>query len=120
MMKMNTRKAWLAATFGILLLGSTAGADSRVDRLYLAGKGHIPWQSLSPEEQQVLQDYRGRWNEYDTDRQQRIREGARRWKHLPAEKRHKVEQKHGEYEQLSPEERRRLRDEYRRRHSQDR
>ncbi len=112
----DRRKISLAIILGALLLGSTAHAAIKPERLYLAANGHIPWQSLSKEEQEALRDYRGHWNDLDTDRQQRIREGARRYRQLPPEKRRKIEQKHYEYEHLSPQERRRLRKEYLRQH----
>ena len=109
-------KLSLALFLGALLLVGTAQAAIDPQRLFLAANGHIPWQSLSEEEQEALRDYRGRWNDFDTDRQQRIREGARRYRQLPPDQRRKIEQKHHEYEQLSPQERRRLRKEYLRQH----
>jgi hypothetical protein len=112
----NYRKTRLAITLGILLFSGAANAGIDQDRLYLAAKGQIPWQSLSHEEQEALRDYRGRWNEYEPDRQQRIREGAKRYQRLPPEKRHEVDKKRQEYEKLSPQERQRLREEYRRQH----
>ncbi len=95
-----------------------AGASADIDpqRLYLAANGQIPWQSLSPEEQDALREYRREWDRYEPARQQRIREGARRFQSLPPEKRREIRRKREEYERLSPEERRRLREEYRRRH----
>jgi hypothetical protein len=116
MTMIDRRKIQLAVTLAALLLSGAASAAINPDRLYLAARGEIPWQSLSEEEQEALRDYRGRWEEYDTDRQQRMREGARRYQQLPPEKRRKVKQKRHEYEQLSPEERRRLREEYLHRH----
>jgi TRAP-type C4-dicarboxylate transport system substrate-binding protein len=112
----DRRTILLATTLGVLLLGGTAQATINPERLYLAANGHIPWQSLSDEEQDALREYRGHWNEYDTNRQHRMREGARRYQQLPPEKRRKIKQKHHEYEQLSPQERHRLREEYRRQH----
>ena len=100
----------------ILVLGVNP-AQAQVDpyRLYLAQRGDIPWESLSPEEQQALQRYRGQWREYSTERQQRLRQGAQRYMDLPPDKRRQVEQQRREYEQLSPQERERLRKEYQRR-----
>jgi len=113
----DRRKIPLAISLCVLLFGGTASATVNMDRLYLAANGHVPWQSLSEEEQKELRGYRGHWNEYDTDHQQRIREGARRYRQLPPEKRRKVEQKHHEYQQMSPQEKRRLRKEYQREHN---
>jgi len=114
-MNMKSYTIRLAFAYSLLLaLSSVAHAGSaRHDyRLYLADRGEIPWQSLSPEEQNALRNYRGNWEQYDSDRQQRIREGAQRYLELPPEKRRKVEQQRREYQELSPQERERLRKEY--------
>jgi len=75
--------------------------------------GEIPWQSLSPEEQQALQPYRNRWDDYSSRRQREMRHGARRYMQLSPQKRREVEQQRHRYQQLSPEERHRLREQYR-------
>ncbi|MDT8388000.1 MAG: DUF3106 domain-containing protein [Thiogranum sp.] len=101
----------------LVTLPDTAQADrARHDnRLYLADRGEVPWQSLSPQEQDALREYRGNWEQYGGDRQERIRKGAQRYLELPPDERRKVEQKRREYQQLSPQERERLREEYHRR-----
>lgn len=99
----------------LLLAGAPAQADIDPYRLYLAERGDIPWESLSPEEQQALKRYRGQWEGYSSERQQRLRQGAQRYMDLPPDKRREVEQQRREYEQLSPQERERLRKEYQRR-----
>ena len=98
----------------VLLAGSPAEAAVDPYRLYLAQRGDIPWESLSREEREALQRYRGQWNSYSTERQQRMRQGAQRYLDLPPDKRRAVEQERREYEQLSPAERKRLREEYKR------
>lgn len=98
-----------------LLAGTPAQADVDPYRLYLAQRGDIPWNSLSPDEQQALKRYRGQWDEYSGERQQRLRDGAQRYLDLPPDKRREVERQRREYEQLSPAERERLRKEYQRR-----
>ena len=113
-----TRKG-LRLVLRIVLLATLAGGPavaSALDetRLYLAARGEIPWQSLSPEEQDALHDYRDRWNSFDSAQQQRIRRGAQRYLELPPGKRREIRQEHHHYRQLSPEERRRLREEYQR------
>lgn len=102
----------------LLLTGLVAAGSARADvdpyRLYLADRGEIPWQSLSREEQEALQQHRRNWDAYSSDRQQRMRSGAQRYLELPADKQREVEQRRREYESLSPQERKRLREEYRR------
>lgn len=102
----------------VLLAASPVQAQVDPYRLYLAQRGDIPWESLSPEEQQALKRYRGDWDDYSGDRQQRLRQGAQRYMDLPPDKRRQVEQQRREYEQLSPQERERLRKEYQRRNRQ--
>jgi hypothetical protein len=99
----------------VFLLGvNPARADIDPYRLYLAERGDIPWESLSPEERDALQRYRGDWDRYSGERQQRMRQGAQRYLSLPPDKRRAVEQERREYERLSPAERKRLREEYKR------
>ena len=107
----------LISTLFILALSLSsipARADLDARRLYLAARGDIPWQSLSPEEQRALQRHRGKWDDYGSERQQGMRRGAQRYLELPPDKRREVEQQRRKYEQLSPQERKRLRKEYQR------
>lgn len=114
-MKHFSKRLSLLCAVMAMLSGVAHAADDRYDyRLYLAERGDIPWQSLSPDEQDALRDYRGDWNEYSGDRQQRIRDGTQRYLELPPEKRRKVEQNRRKYQELSPQERERLRKEYQR------
>ena len=98
----------------LLLISGNSRADVDPYRLYLAQRGDIPWQSLSPEEQEALQRYRNQWDGYSGKRQQEMRRGAQRYMELPPQKRREVEQQRNHYQQLTPEERRRLREEYQR------
>lgn len=108
-------KSLAALCLALACLGA-ADARAAVDgyRIYLAQRGDIPWQSLSPEEQAVLQRYRGQWNNYSGSRQREMRNGAQRYLQLPPQKRREVEQQQRQYRDMSPEERKRLRDEYQR------
>ncbi|HHJ14739.1 MAG TPA: DUF3106 domain-containing protein [Gammaproteobacteria bacterium] len=108
--------AILLAGLVLLLQPASVQASPAVldmERIRLAANGHIPWQSLSPEEQRALEDYRKRWDDYGADEQLRIREGVQRFYSLPPEKRRAIEQQRRRYERMSPQERRRLREEYR-------
>ena len=109
-------KRLTSTLFTLMLSLSSVPAHADVDarRLYLAARGDIPWQSLSPEEQRALQRHRGDWQDYGSERQQGMRRGAQRYLELPPDKRHKVEQQRRKYEKLSPQERQRLRKEYQR------
>jgi hypothetical protein len=114
---MRTRLKPLTSTLFILTLSLSSlpgHADVDAYRLYLAARGDIPWQSLSPEERRELQRHRGNWDGYSSERQQDMRRGAKRYLELPPDKRREVEQQRRKYEKLSPQERKRLREEYQR------
>jgi hypothetical protein len=106
----------VAVAMAALLYCSASAAQGQLDpyRLYLAERGEIPWNSLSPEEREALERHRGEWDDYSTDRQERMRKGAKRYLSLPPDKRREVERQRREYQQLSPQERERLREEYKR------
>jgi len=104
---------WLLA-LTLLCTAPLAHADVDPYRLYLAERGEIPWQSLSPEEQDALKQHRRQWDSYSGERQERMRQGAQRYLDLPPDKQREVERRRREYEQLPSEERRRLREEYKR------
>jgi len=98
-----------AAWCGTLAAGPVAAADN--PRMFVLA-GDISWQSLSPDEQKALEQYRGQWKNYDTARQKRIRDGARRYLSLPPDQRRELDKQHSRYEHLSPDEQRRLKQEY--------
>ena len=98
----------------VLLGAQPCHAEIDAYRLYLAERGEIPWQSLTPEEQQALKRHRGKWDGYSSERQKDMRQGAQRYLNLTPDKRREVEQQRHQYEQLSPQERKRLREEYKR------
>ena len=107
-------KALIPGLLALPLLLAAFPGHAEVDsyRLYLAARGDIPWQSLSPEEQQALRRHRGNWDNYSKERQQDMRSGARRYLELPADKRRAVDQQRHKYQNMSPRERQRLREEY--------
>jgi Protein of unknown function (DUF3106) len=105
-------KAFVFAISLIPLFATEVQAHVDSYRLYLAERGDIPWQSLSPQEQEALRRYRNQWDGYSSARQQEMRRGAQRYLELPPTKRREVEQQRQKYEQMTPEERRRLREEY--------
>ena len=85
---------------GAAALGFTLQAQALdYQRLQLAARGEIPWQSLSPEEQKALQRYRNQWDSYSGKRQQDMRRGAQRHMELPPQKRREVEQQRRHYQQ---------------------
>jgi len=79
----------------------------------------IPWQSLSKDEQSVLEKHRTDWSSLSPDRQRKLRDGAHRYLQLPPDKRKAVERKHNQFEKMSPQEREKLREKYSRQKKQD-
>jgi len=73
----------------------------------------IPWNAMSPGEQQVLEKHRRNWPAYPADKQEKLRKGAQRYLELSPRERDEVERKQKQYREMSPGERRQLREEYR-------
>jgi len=94
--------------------------------------GSVPWQQLSPEQQRVLGQFRGRWDRMPPQQQEALLRGAERWESLSPDQRQRVEQRAQQwrnmtpeqredardralrFKELSPDEQQRLREEYRR------
>ena len=75
--------------------------------------GDIPWNSLSPQEQQTLQRLQGRWDQLPTQRQQKLRAGAKRWSTLEPAQKEKLRQRREWFRSLPPDERERLKQRWR-------
>lgn len=102
----------LFATCCAALAGTPANALDAQQYPYLLAGGDVPWQSLSPDEQKALEEYKLQWNDFDTSRQKRIRDGAQRYLSLPPDQRKELDKQQKRYEQLSPEEQKRLKQQY--------
>ena len=77
-------KTLASAILSLYLVLLSAPGHAQVDayRLYLAERGDIPWDSLSPEEQEALKRHRKNWGEYSSERQEHMRKGAQRYLEL--------------------------------------
>ena len=75
--RLKTLSALLLA-MAVALPGLRAHAEVDSFRLYLAARGDIPWQSLSPEEQRALQRHRGNWDDYRSSDSSSLRARASR------------------------------------------
>ncbi len=87
----------------------------------------VPWNSLSAEEQQLLDPLQDRWADLPADRQNMFANGSRRfikmdpeqraraqdrfdqWRQLPPERQQAIRSNWNHYKQLTPDQRRRLR-----------
>lgn len=105
-----------SALLAALILPATAAAVQYhtypLTPLVALGAG-IPWNALTPGEQQVLQKHRRDWSGYPPEKQDRLRDDAQRYLNLPPDKRDKVKRKQEQYREMSPAERKRLREQYR-------
>ena len=72
----------------------------------------IPWNTLSPEEQDILKKHHRNWTGYPTSEQNRLRVGARHYLNLSPNERDKVKRKQNQYREMTPAERKQLRDKY--------
>ncbi|MEM7469604.1 MAG: DUF3106 domain-containing protein, partial [Pseudomonadota bacterium] len=69
----------------------------------------IPFESLSEQQQQVLEPLRNRWQSLPPERQKRLLKGAERWQNMSDEERAKVRDRMQRWKQLSPEQRQSMR-----------
>lgn len=70
----------------------------------------LPWDSLSPQEQQTLKRFHNRWEKLPPERQHRLQKGADRWSKLTPGQRRRVRRKFRRWKKLPPEQRQAIRD----------
>jgi hypothetical protein len=109
---------FLLVTTGVAMspgmaVSAQKGYPPALSPLILADAG-IPWNTLSPEEQDILKKHRRNWTGYPENEQYRLRDGARRYMRLTPKERDRLERKQKQYREMSPAERKQLRDRYHR------
>ena len=67
------------------------------------------WQSLSPQQQQVLKGFQGKWDSLPPEKQQSLAKGSQRWLSMTPEQRGGAEQRFRQWRELPPEQRQQLR-----------
>jgi Protein of unknown function (DUF3106) len=72
----------------------------------------VPWPSLTPDEQQVLEPVHKNWDQLPPPAQQRLVRGAQRWSTLTPEQRDKVRKRFEKWNSLPPDQRENLRESY--------
>ncbi len=70
------------------------------------------WEELSPQEQQLLREYRNSWQRYSPDERARLQRGAQRYLELSPGERDQVRRERERYQRLDPHERSQLRQKY--------
>jgi hypothetical protein len=67
------------------------------------------WQSLSPDQQHLLQKYQDSWESLPPERQQALARGSQRWLSMTPDQRSSAEQRFSEWRAMPPEQRQVLR-----------
>lgn len=99
------------ALFPAMAVSAEGGRPPVISPLILVDVG-IPWNTLSPEEQDILKKHRRDWTGYPENEQNRLRDGARRYMRLSPNERDRLERKQKQYREMTPAERKQLRDRY--------
>ena len=71
------------------------------------------WQSLSPQQQQLLHNFQGNWDGLPADKQQALARGSDRWIHMTPDERSGAQERFKTWRALPPEQRQQLRDRWR-------
>ena len=64
-----------------------------------------PWQSLSPDERNILAPLGDKWNTFPPERQARMLERAQQWKSLPPDQREAIRQRIDQWQKMTPQQR---------------
>jgi hypothetical protein len=67
------------------------------------------WQSLSPEQQHLLQNYHDKWNSLPPEKQEALNRGSQRWLSMTPEQRSGAQQRFSQWRAMPPEQRQELR-----------
>ncbi len=67
------------------------------------------WQTLSPQQQQVLQGFQGKWDTLPPEKQQALAKGSQRWISMTPEQRAGAQQRFKQWHAMPPEQRQLLR-----------
>src|SRR5580704_14761756 len=67
------------------------------------------WQSLSPQQQQLLHNFQGNWDSLPADKQQALTRGSDRWIHMTPEQRQQLRERWRQFKALPPEQQQQIR-----------
>jgi len=73
------------------------------------GAMHVPWSSLSPDQQRLLSGFSGNWASLPAQRQQALANGSNRWVHMTPDQRVAARDRFRRWQALPPEQRQLLR-----------
>jgi hypothetical protein len=133
MMRINPMSKRLLKSFlasRLLLLVFLLATLPMLPAVGFAEEPPMQWNTLTPEQQQVLQRFESQWGTFPEERKKRLLAGAERWlqatpqqrdtmkqrfstwKNLPEDKKQLLRNKFQEFKSLSPEEQARIRKRY--------
>jgi Protein of unknown function (DUF3106) len=97
-----------------LLLGAAAPSLAQETPGPAAEAGEAPatprsWQSLSPQQQQLLHNFQGKWDSLPPEKQQALSRGSQRWIGMTPEQRSGAQERFKQFRALPPEQRQLLR-----------
>jgi Protein of unknown function (DUF3106) len=102
----------IAALLALAAPGGAAFAQAPPDSAPGAVAGnatHVPWTSLSPDQQRLLSSFSGNWESLPAQRQQALANGSNRWLQMTPEQRGAARQRFQRWQALPPAERQQLR-----------
>jgi hypothetical protein len=88
---------------------NTTGAVGVTGAPGVAAVAPHDWQSLSPQQQQLLQGYRDNWHNLPPERQQALAKGSDRWLGMTPEQREGAQQRFNQWRAMPPDQRQLLR-----------
>lgn len=103
--------AVIRALFFCVCLGVATAQPALAQTAAAPGQPAAPqsWQSLSPQQQQLLHKYQDNWNSLPPGRQQALATGSQRWLSMSPEQRSGAQQRFNQWRQLAPEQRQAVR-----------
>jgi len=106
------RTGWLALLFAAVAgIAGAADLDNPPPATQTPAQP-IPWTSLAPDEQKVLEKVRDSWSQLPPGAQQRLRRAAQRWAQMAPEQRARVAQRLQRWNEMTPEQRAQVRQRY--------
>jgi hypothetical protein len=108
-------KAWVLvavvflAAGGVCFAQTAPSAGPPAEPPVAEASGPRAWQSLSPQQQQLLHGFQDKWNSLPPERQQSLAKGSQRWLSMTPEQRSSAQQRFQQWRSLPPEQRQQLR-----------
>jgi len=102
----------IAALLCVMGLPAQAREPVYVQGGWVVAANDDSWESMSPQEQKVLSQYRKAWPTYSPEKRAQLRKGAQRYLQLSPNERDQVQRERERFQRLDPQERQQLREKY--------